>query len=99
MGNGYEILWTNHALTELAKSYEYLESSFTERELNNLSKAIDKTLSLISHNPNLFPVSEIKGVRRVVILKFNTMYYREINNRIEIISFFSNRNNPQKRKI
>ncbi|WP_410530002.1 type II toxin-antitoxin system RelE/ParE family toxin [Winogradskyella sp. SM1960] len=99
MENGYNILWTDHALSELAKTYEYLELHFTNRELIKLSIEIDRTLKLISKNPNLFPLSESRGIRRVVIKKFNTIYYRENKNNVEILSFFSNRQNPNKRKI
>ena len=99
MKSGYKILWTEHALNELANTYEYLELHFTEKELKKLSFELDKTLKLISQNPYLFPASEVKGVRRIVIKKFNTLYYREKENYIEILSFFSNRQNTFKRKI
>ncbi len=99
MEGGYRILWTDHALKELAETYNYLETHFTEREMRKLSTEIDKTLKLISINPSLFPKSELKEVRRIVIKKFNTMYYREKENTIEILSFFSNRQNPDKGKI
>ncbi len=99
MKSGYKILWTEHALNELSDTYEYLELHFTKRELKKLSTELDRTLKLISQNPHLFPISELKGVRRIVIKKFNTLYYREKDNYIEILSFFSNRQNPNKRKI
>ena len=99
MENGYRILWTDHALSELVKTYEYLEIHFTKRELTKLSIEIDRTLQLISKNPSLFPLSESHGIRRVVIKKFNTMYYRENESYVEILSFFSNRQNPDKRKL
>ena len=44
--------------------------------------------------------SEIKkDVRRAVVLKLNTLYYRVNENNVEILSFFSNRQNPKKRKL
>ena len=76
MTNGYKILWTEFAVNELKSTIDFLEKNWTERELRNLSFELDKTLSLISHNPYLFQVSEIKkDVRRVVVAKRNTMYY------------------------
>ena len=61
---------------------------------------MEETLLLISHNPYLFQVSKVKkDILRVVILTYNTLYYRVNNNQIEIISFFSNRQNPKKRKL
>jgi len=48
----------------------------------------------------MFPISDTKNVRKAVVRKLNTIYYREMKNEIvEIISFFSNRQNPKKRKI
>ncbi len=97
MESGYKILWTDHALRELAKTFEYIEANFTERELKKLSLEIDNTLRLILQNPHLFP--ESRGIYQAVIKKFNTMYYRKKDNCIEILSFFSNRQDPDKRKI
>lgn len=48
MESGYKILWTDHALKELANTYEYLEANFTTHELKKLSIEIDNTLKLIS---------------------------------------------------
>jgi plasmid stabilization system protein ParE len=100
MKNGYKILWTDFALKELERTIEYLEENWTEKELRNLAIKIEETLSFISENPNLFQVSDIKkDIRRVVILNHNTLYYRFQDNQVEIISFFSNRQSPKRRKL
>lgn len=100
MKNGFKILWTDYALEELENTIEYLEGNWTEKELQNLAVNIEKTLILISQNPDLFQVSEVKkDIRRAAILSHNTLYYRVKNNQIEIISFFSNKQNPKKRKL
>jgi plasmid stabilization system protein ParE len=71
MENGYEILWTDHALSELDSTYEYLKANFTKRELSNLSEEIENVTYLISINPYLFQESEMKkGVRKAVVMKF-----------------------------
>ena len=100
MKNGYKILWTDNAFKELQKTIEYLEVHWTENELKNLAINLEKTLNLISQNPNLFQASNSKkDVRRAVVLALNTLYYRVKGNDIEILSFFSNRQNPKKRKL
>ncbi len=89
MKSGCKILWTDFALKELEKTIEYLEQNYTEKELRNLAAKLEEILSLLSQNPNLFQVSDIKkDIRRAVILTHNTLYYRIINDKIEIISFF-----------
>lgn len=100
MKSGYKIEWTDNALSELKQTYQYLEENWTEKELRNLSHAIEKTLKLISYNPNLYPLSDKKDVRRAIVKKLNTLYYRvREDERIEILSFFSNRKSPDKRKL
>ena len=100
MTSGYRILWTDFALKELEATIEYLLENWTEKELKSLASKIEETLELISMNPNLFLCSDVKkDIRRVVVAKYNTMYYRKIEDKIEIISFFSNRQSPKSRKL
>lgn len=99
MKSGYKILWTDTALGELEKTIEYLESNFSKKELKRLSQKIESIVHLISQNPRLFSESDKKGVYRVIILKFNTLYYRIQDDRVEILSFFSNRQHPKRRKL
>lgn len=99
MQSGYKIRWTSNALRELQQAFEYLESEFTERELNKLGSEIEHITKLISQNPYLSQKSEFKNIYRAVILRYNTMYYRINNGEIEILSFFSNRQSPKNRKM
>ncbi len=97
MKSGFDIKWTNHALKELVETFEYLENNWTETELQKLSIKLEKIIELISKNPDLFQKSNIeKDVRRAVITKHNSLYYRIKNQTVEILSFFSNRKNPDK---
>lgn len=99
MKSGYKILWTAHAKKELEQAFEYLNQNFTEKEIKRLAQEIEKIVELISQNPNLFPKSEFKNIHKVVVLKFNTLYYQLGANNIEILSFFSNRQSLKKRKL
>lgn len=99
MKNGYKIHWTPNALSELEQTIEYLQNNFTEKEISKLALKIEEIVQLISQNPELFQKSDRNDTHRVPILKLNTMYYRVKAKRIEILSFFSNRQNPDKRHI
>jgi plasmid stabilization system protein ParE len=100
MKSGYKIFWTDFALKELENTIAYLEENWTVKELQNLAAEIEANLLLISKNPFLFQSSDMKkDIRRVVIAKHNSLYYRVKNNSVEVISFFSNRQNPNKRRI
>ena len=98
MRSGYRILWTDHALDELDATVDYLQLKFSRAEISRLATAIESTISNIASNPLMYPESgKASGVRRAVILRFNSLYYRlnSDSESIEIISFFSNRRDPE----
>lgn len=102
MKTGYKIVWTEHALEELTLTFSYLKTNFSNAEIARLAGKIESVLHNISIFPELHPTStDSKNVRRAIVAKFNTMYYR-VNidkKQIEIISFFSNRQNDQDLKF
>lgn len=99
MKSGYKIHWTPNALSELAETIAYLENNFTEREISKLARKIEEVVQLIKQNPGLFQKSNKKNIHQVPVLKFNTMYYRINGKKIEIVSFFSNRKNPNQKEV
>ncbi|NMH26460.1 type II toxin-antitoxin system RelE/ParE family toxin [Flavobacterium silvaticum] len=100
MKNGYDILWTDHALKELANTINYLQENWEVSDLVNFAEKLENTVTLISQNPELFPKSGIrKDIYRAIIAKHNTLYYRVRNNSVEILSLFSHRQSKRKRKL
>lgn len=73
--------------------------TLAKRRLRKLAQKIESTIQLISSSPLIFPRSKTQNIHKVVILKYNTMYYRIKDSDIEIISFFSNRQNTDKIKF
>jgi plasmid stabilization system protein ParE len=100
MKSGFRIFWTEIALIEFEDTIIYLQQNWTEREIKNLAVEIEKTLALISSNPEIFQISDSKkDIRRAVVAKLNNMYYRVNSETVEILSFYSNRKNPNKRRL
>jgi plasmid stabilization system protein ParE len=99
MKNGYNIFWTPNALNELEETIKYLQDNFTDKEIKKLADKIEIFTETIFYNPYLFPKSSSKNIHKAIILKFNTVYYRVTDRNVEILSFFSNRQSPAKRKI
>lgn len=100
MTSGYKIVWTKHALNELSETLRYLEQNFSASEIHRLSAQIESVLSLIVAQPEIYPKTHNrKAVRRAVALRLNTLYYRVNGQQIEILSFFSNRQDPEKLKF
>ncbi len=100
MKSGYKISWTNNATAELEDTISYLEKNFPGSVIRRLVQKLERILTIIADNPELYPSSqELPHIRRAVILKFNTMYYTVKNNEIIILSFFSNRKDKSKLEL
>lgn len=99
MKSGYKIIWTDFASDELANTFIYLENDFSEKHVINLANEIERIINLISENPLLFVKVYDQEIRRVAILKYNNLNYKINEDSVEIISFFSNRQSPEKQKL
>lgn len=99
MASGYKIKWTAHALAELADTIQFLEDNWTERELNQFANAVDNTVEIMSRHPEIYPFSGTKkNIRKAVIDKNNTIYYRIVGDSIQILSVFGTKQDPKKRR-
>ena len=99
MESTYKIIWSDEALKNLARIIEYLEQRWTEREIRNFSRLLDRQISLIQTNPELFPTSSTSnGLRKAVLTKQTTIFYRIDDLKIKIVTLFDNRQNPNKMK-
>lgn len=55
MKNGYKLLWSERALSDLKNIVDYLLENWTEKELKNFARSLDKRLEIILFNPRIFP--------------------------------------------
>jgi plasmid stabilization system protein ParE len=95
-----KITWSPLSVNDFEIVLEYLHENWNEQVVMKYITEIESLLSNISKQPNLFPLVNKKlKVRKCVITKHNTLYYRIKENNIEIIRIFDTRQNPKKLKI
>lgn len=92
-----EIIWSPDAENDLVTILEYLELKWSSRITRRFINKIDDNIELILEDPRIFPlINQDMQIRKSVITKQNTLFYREINNKIEIVRLFDTRQDPQK---
>lgn len=96
MKSTYKLIWSDEALNNLKGIIDYLENRWTKKEIKKFALLLDKQLKLIEDNPFLFAESDkSNGLRKSVLSKQTTIYYRIIGYEVRIITLFDNRQNPK----
>ncbi len=79
--------------------FEYLITKWSIKVKNEFINKLDKSISHIKEYPESFPSSEKeKGLRKCVVTKQTTLYYRFDDNKIKIVTIFDTRQDPQRLK-
>lgn len=97
MENTYKLIWSDEALSNLKNILVYLEENWTQKEIKKFAVLLDRQLIRIQNNPSLFAESSNRSqIRKSVLTKQVSIYYRISENEIHLISLFDNRQNPEK---
>lgn len=90
-----EIIWSPLSLTDMKGIVDYLSQNWPADGINHFIDEIDVIAKQLSSHPKTFPIIHSKlKIRKYVISKHNSIYYREYRNRIEILRIYDNRQNP-----
>lgn len=94
------IKWSSLADDDFAKLLDYLEFRWTKNVCLKFIDKLDFCVDLIQKNPNQFPyLNKQLQIRKCVVTKQNTLYYRETNSSIEILRLYDTRQNPDTLKL
>ena len=92
----YQIIWSpkaNHIYQQILK---YLQEKWTEREINNFIKRTEAVLSFINQNPLLYRYSKQNNSYKCVVTEQTSLIYQINQDKIELLFFWDNRQNPDK---
>jgi hypothetical protein len=79
MKSGYKIFWSNTAIQDLKNLIDYLTLHWTNKEIRQFARKLDKRIEIITINPMLFPsTTKKKNIRRSVFNKTNRNLLRNV---------------------
>ena len=100
MKSGYKLFWSDKAIDDLQNIIRYLTENWSQKEVQNFARRLDKRLDLISINPRLFPKTvRRKDIRRSVLTKHTVIYYKTAEKIVTIVTLFDPRQNPKKLRL
>jgi addiction module RelE/StbE family toxin len=86
---------SNRAMRKLDRLLAYLEEEWSAKVKHEFVLKLDKSLKQIQRFPDNFPESQKnKGLRKCLVTKQTTIFYKYSETTIDIITIFDNRQNP-----
>ncbi len=92
--------WSPAAENDLRKILDYLQNKWNPHVINRFINKIDDSIELILEDTKIFSIINHElQIRKCVITKQNTLYYREVTYGIEIVRLFDSRQDTKKLKF
>ncbi len=95
-----KIIWSKRASLKFDQTITYLIDEWGEKSAKQFIGKVFDFLEILSEFPEIGSVeNKEKNIRGFTIVKQVNLYYRIKNNKIILLIFFDNRQNPQKKKL
>jgi len=89
-----EVVWTDDAEADLIENLNYLIKEWSEKSASNLIKEIDAVIEMIQINTELYTLTEIPSVRKAVIRKQISLYFKIDGSKLYVLRIWNNYKNP-----
>jgi plasmid stabilization system protein ParE len=89
-----QILWSEDAVNDYHENIEYLLKEWSEKVASQFIDEVDVVLEIIKLNPEIYPKTDYKSIRRAVIRKQITLFYQRKKDVIYLVRFWNNYKDP-----
>lgn len=94
------IIWSPRSRRDYFQLLDYLLNTWGPMSVKKFNTRFNKVLNQITAYPDLYPATKkISNIRRCVLSKQTTLYYRVKNHDVELVTLFDNRQHPSKKKL
>ncbi len=91
------VTWTDRSLSDSQTIRNYLQYYFSKKEIDNYYKLLESFEKIVPVFPTLYPrTKKNKGIRRAVLSKQLSVFYKTTKETIVVIAILDNRMNDSK---
>lgn len=97
--NAYPIVWSPRAAAEFIEILEVIELNFGAEIAADCVLLVESITEKIALFPEMFPAFGPPNIRKAVVHKHLTLFYRFHRGQIDILKVWDNRQNPDELKL
>lgn len=95
-----QIIWSPLSENDFISILDYLQNNWDNAVVKGFIDITTSSVYQISNNPRQFPlIYKNKKIRKCVLTKHNTLFYRDRKDSVDILRIFDNRQDPKKLKF
>jgi plasmid stabilization system protein ParE len=95
----FKLIWSQESINNLEEILDYLITNWSQKEVTRFKKKLARQIDLIIQFPKMFPVSIYNAeLRKAVLSKQTTLFYKIKGNEIYLVYIFVNARNIKKIK-
>lgn len=90
-----QVIWTEKATNDYLSNIEYLLRKWSQESASNFIDEVDSILELLIVNPDAFPKTDYLEIRKVVIRKQISLFYKIVDDNIYLLRLWNTYQNPE----
>ena len=95
-----KVFWTKEAEVSFNKNIDYLNDEWSEAVIEQFVFKTEDAIATIEKHPTLYPsINKKKRIHKCLIVKQISLYYVILDDRIDLLTFWNNFQNPKKLKF
>jgi plasmid stabilization system protein ParE len=94
-----QVVWSDEAIADYHQNIDYLVKEWSEQVALEFMEDVAIVIELIKSHPELYPLTDYRDIRKAVIRKQITLFFRVKNKAIHLIRFWNNYQNPEGMKL
>ncbi|NOS90534.1 MAG: type II toxin-antitoxin system RelE/ParE family toxin [Cyclobacteriaceae bacterium] len=94
-----KIIWSEDALLDYHQNIDYLLRDWSESVALQFVEEVEGVIELIQINPELYPLTDYRDIRKALIQKQITLFYKIADDNVFLIRFWNNYQDPSRLKL
>lgn len=91
-----QVLWTTEAEDSFDEIFEYLSRKWSQSVAQDFALRVNELIGIISKKPRIFKRSKSKLVYQALVTKQVSLFYVVKDEQLILLSFWDNRQDPEK---
>ncbi len=94
-----QVKWSDEAVADYHHNIDFLIGEWSVQVAVEFIEDVETVIGLIQIHPELYPITDYREIRKAVIRKQITLFFKVEDSAIHLIRFWNNYQNPERLKL